>query len=79
MYDSIGQDRKDVFYNKKNMPDNTINKKKEDDKLDFLFDKQNELFKKQLENNKNKMENLYEIREPFEGYRIFMLSTALVH
>lgn len=88
MHDSIGQDRKDPFYeNKENISDTytlsengyIINEKNEDDKLDFLFDKQNELFKKQLENNKNKMENLYEIREPFEGYRIFMLSTALVH
>ncbi len=25
------------------------------------------------------MKNLYEIKEPFEGYRIFMLSTALLH
>ena len=49
------------------------------DKLDFLFNKQNELYKKQLENSENKMKNLYDIKEPFEGYRIFMLSTALVH
>jgi dimeric dUTPase (all-alpha-NTP-PPase superfamily) len=53
--------------------------KKMDDKLDFLFNKQNELYKKQLENSENKMKNLYDIKEPFEGYRIFMLSTALVH
>jgi dimeric dUTPase (all-alpha-NTP-PPase superfamily) len=52
---------------------------KMDDKLDFLFNKQNELYKKQLENSENKMKNLYDIKEPFEGYRIFMLSTALVH
>ena len=53
----------------------------ERDKLDILFDKQNELFKKQLENSSavNKMKNLYEIKEPFDGYRIFMLSTALLH
>jgi dimeric dUTPase (all-alpha-NTP-PPase superfamily) len=50
-----------------------------DDKLDFLFNKQNEHYKKQLENSENKMKNLYDIKEPFEGYRIFMLSTALVH
>lgn len=49
------------------------------DKLDFLFNKQNELYKKQLKNSENKMKNLYDIKEPFEGYRIFMLSTALVH
>lgn len=53
----------------------------EGDKLDLLFDKQSELFKKQLENGsaENKMKNLYEIKEPFDGYRIFMLSTALLH
>lgn len=55
--------------------------KREGDKLDILFDKQNELFKKQLENSAavNKMRSLYEIKEPFDGYRIFMLSTALLH
>ncbi len=55
--------------------------KQEGDKLDLLFDKQNELFKKQLGNTAavNKMKNLYEIKEPFDGYRIFMLSTALLH
>jgi hypothetical protein len=51
----------------------------EEDMLDFLFSKQNELFKKQLENSENKMKKLYSIKEPFDGYRIFMLSTALVH
>ena len=56
-------------------------RKHEGDKLDILFDKQNELFKKQLENSTsvNKMRNLYQIEEPFDGYRIFMLSTALLH
>ena len=55
--------------------------KQEGDKLDLLFDKQNELFKKQLKNSTavNRMKNLYEINEPFGGYRIFMLSTALLH
>ena len=55
--------------------------KQDGDKLDILFDKQNELFKKQLENSSavNKMKNLYEVEEPFDGYRIFMLSTALLH
>lgn len=57
----------------------SVDEKKIDDKLDFLFNKQNELFKKQLENTENKMKNLYEIKEPFDGYRLFMLSTALVH
>lgn len=49
------------------------------DMLDFLFSKQNELYKKQLENSQNKMNNLYKIKEPFDGYRIFMLSAALIH
>ena len=60
---------------------NSSDSKQEGDKLDILFDKQNELFNKQLENSAavNKMKNLYEIKEPFDGYRIFMLSTALLH
>ncbi len=62
-----------------NVKNYNIDEKKIDDKLDFLFNKQNELFKKQLENAENKMKNLYEIKEPFDGYRVFMLSTALVH
>ena len=39
------------------------------DKLDLLFDKQNELFNKQLGNTAavNKMRNLYETKEPFDG------------
>ncbi|MGN6629825.1 MAG: dUTPase [Candidatus Nitrosocosmicus sp.] len=49
------------------------------DMLDFLFNKQNDLYKAQLENSENKMKNLYNIKEPFDGCRIFMLSTALVH
>ncbi len=62
-----------------NIKNYNIDEKKIDDKLDFLFNKQNELFKKQLENAENKMKNLYEMKEPFDGYRVFMLSTALVH
>src|SRR6185437_3199402 len=55
-------------------------KNKNQDKLDMLFNKQNELFKKNINNNhKNKMNNLYDTEEPFEGYRIFMLSSALIH
>jgi dimeric dUTPase (all-alpha-NTP-PPase superfamily) len=63
------------------MSEKSSSSKPEGDKLDLLFDKQNELFKKQLENIAavNKMRNLYEIKEPFDGYRIFMLSTALLH
>ncbi len=49
------------------------------DKLDFLFKKQGELFKKNLGDSENKMKNLYYAKEPFDGYRVFMLSTALVH
>ncbi len=64
-----------------NEKNGSISSKQEGDKLDILFDKQNELFKKQLENSAavNKMKNLYDIKEPFDGYRIFMLSTALLH
>jgi len=50
------------------------------DMLEILFNKQKELYKKkQLANSENKMKNIYEIKEPFDGYRIFMLSSALVH
>lgn len=67
--------------NEKNGSSSSDSSKQEGDKLDILFDKQNELFSKQLENSAavNKMKNLYEIKEPFDGYRIFMLSTALLH
>ncbi len=65
----------------KNSSSSSSSSKQEGDKLDILFDKQNELVKKQLENSPavNKMKNLYDIKEPFDGYRIFMLSTALLH
>ncbi len=49
------------------------------DKLDFLFKKQDELFKKNIGDSDNRMKNLYNVKEPFDGYRVFMLSTALVH
>ena len=50
------------------------------DRLEILFNKQNELFKKKLNtDNKNKMNNLYDLKEPFDGYRLFMLSSALIH
>ncbi len=88
MHDSIGQDRKDPFYENKENISNThtlsengyiINEKNEDDKLDVLFKKQSELFKKDIADSENKMRNLYHVIEPFDGYRVFMLSTALVH
>ncbi len=67
--------RKDLdLENKLQIKNNTF------DKLEILFNKQNELFKKKLNtNNKNKMNNLYDLKEPFEGYRVFMLSSALIH
>lgn len=69
--------------NNKINKESAIKERKEEeeqkDLLDFLFSKQNELYKKQLENSENKMKKLYNIKEPFDGYRIFMLSTALVH
>jgi dimeric dUTPase (all-alpha-NTP-PPase superfamily) len=49
------------------------------DKLDFLFKKQGELFKKNIGDMENRMKSLYNVKEPFDGYRVFMLSTALVH
>ncbi|MDQ4073414.1 MAG: dUTPase [Thermoproteota archaeon] len=49
------------------------------DHLEFLFRKQTELFSKQLNNTENKMANIYKRNEPFDGYRLFMLSTALIH
>ena len=55
-----------------------IKTENEKDMLEILFNKQKELYKKQLANSENKMKNIYEIKEPFDGYRIFMLSSALV-
>jgi len=64
-----------------NKYNNTQEEKKEggDDKLDFLFKKQGELFKKNIGDSDNRMKNIYNVKEPFDGYRVFMLSTALVH
>ena len=63
-----------------NKYNNTQDGKKEGgDKLDFLFKKQGELFKKNIVDSDNRMKNLYNVKEPFDGYRVFMLSTALVH
>ena len=73
------EDTKDVLATN-NKYNNTQEEKKEGgDKLDFLFKKQGELFKKNIENSDNRMKNLYKVKEPFDGYRVFMLSTALVH
>lgn len=59
------------------------------DKLEFLFNAQKSLInqdysKSEKENGtghspENKMKRLYETSEPFSGYRIFMLSSALLH
>jgi len=59
------------------------------DKLEFLFNAQKSLInqdysKSEKENGtshspENKMKKLYETSEPFSGYRIFMLSSALLH
>jgi dimeric dUTPase (all-alpha-NTP-PPase superfamily) len=79
-----GTDTNDVSAtNDKNM-DTQRGKGEEDDnssgdKLDFLFKKQGELFKKNIGDSENRMKNLYSAKEPFDGYRVFMLSTALVH
>jgi dimeric dUTPase (all-alpha-NTP-PPase superfamily) len=77
--DEEDEDTKDVLATD-NKYNNTQEEKKEGgDKLDFLFKKQGELFKKNIENSDNRMKNLYKVKEPFDGYRVFMLSTALVH
>jgi dimeric dUTPase (all-alpha-NTP-PPase superfamily) len=64
-----------------NIENNNVKKEnnEREDRLEFLFKRQKELYKKQLANSENKMKNLYKIKEPFDGYRIFMLSSALVH
>ncbi len=62
-----------------NIEIDNIKTENEKDMLEILFNKQKELYKKQLANSENKMKNIYEIKEPFDGYRIFMLSSALVH
>ena len=63
------------------------------DKLEYLFEMQNSLItqdynstkiksseKIPLDNNpENKMKKLYRMKEPFSGYKIFMISSALVH
>jgi len=63
------------------------------DKLEYLFDMQKSLITQGYNSTKisssekisednnpeNKMKKLYEIEEPFSGYRIFMISSALVH
>lgn len=60
------------------------------DKLEFLFNSQkllvsqnySKLEKKGGSNQsppENKMKRLYETNEPFNGYRIFMLCSALLH
>lgn len=50
----------------------------EEDKLELLFKKQQKLTK-QMRNMENKMSSIYKRRELFRGYRIFMLSSALIH
>ncbi|HYF99091.1 MAG TPA: dUTPase [Candidatus Saccharimonadales bacterium] len=58
------------------------------DKLDYLFEQQKSLIsqdysqvngKENVQPSENKMKRLYESSEPFSGYRIFMLSSALLH
>src|SRR5437870_1623262 len=50
----------------------------EEDKLELLFRKQMKLTK-QMRNIENKMSSIYKRKEIFRGYRIFMLSSALIH
>ncbi|HEY7572192.1 MAG TPA: dUTPase [Nitrososphaeraceae archaeon] len=49
-----------------------------EDKLELLFRKQLELTRK-MRNVNNKMSSIYKKKEVFRGYRVFMLSTALIH
>ncbi len=49
-----------------------------EDKLELLFRKQLELTRK-MRNVDNKMSSIYKKKEVFRGYRVFMLSTALIH
>jgi len=59
------------------------------DKLEFLFNSQKSLVSQDYsklekadansQSPENKMKRLYEINEPFGGYRIFMLCSALIH
>jgi dimeric dUTPase (all-alpha-NTP-PPase superfamily) len=50
----------------------------ETDKLEFLFNKQKALIQ-EIENAQNKMQAIYKTPEVFEGYRMFMLASALLH
>jgi len=50
----------------------------EEDKLELLFRKQLKLTR-QMRNMENKMSSIYKRKELFRGYRIFMLSSALIH
>ena len=63
------------------------------DKLEYIFEMQKSLITQDYKRAKikssekisednypeNKMKKLYETKEPFSGYRIFMISSALVH
>lgn len=49
-----------------------------EDKLELLFEKQLKLTKR-MRNTENKMSSIYQKPEIFRGYRIFMLSSALIH
>lgn len=50
----------------------------EEDRLELLFKKQLKLTR-QMRNMENKMSSIYKRKEIFRGYRIFMLSSALIH
>ena len=63
------------------------------DKLEYIFEMQKSLITQDYKSTKikssekisednypeNNMKKLYETKEPFSGYRIFMISSALVH
>jgi dimeric dUTPase (all-alpha-NTP-PPase superfamily) len=73
-----GQKERDMQEDKE-IPSSHSNSSQSKDNLEYLFERQAELFSKQLKNAENKMASIYKREEPFEGYRLFMFSTALIH
>ena len=48
------------------------------DKLECLFEEQKRLIQK-MDHARNKMQDIYKTPQIFDGYRIFMLSSAILH
>jgi dimeric dUTPase (all-alpha-NTP-PPase superfamily) len=61
------------------MEENTSEPKSEvKDKLEYLFEEQKRLIQN-MDHATNKMQDIYKIQQIFDGYRIFMLSSAMLH